>query len=98
MINYEEKEMIPLTDNENNFYNEQEEWRICKKEFCYDKNEKKKFKLYQIVREFFFYNNDTRKVKINLKDIQQSPNYNILYNQGKIKIKVIILKYMLIRN
>ena len=38
-----------------------------------------------------------RKVKINLKDIQQSPDYNILYNQVKIKIakiKVIILKYI----
>ena len=86
IINYEEKEVIRLTDNENKFYNEQEECHICKKEFCYDKNEKKKFKLYQIVRDFFFYNNDTRKVKINLKDIQQSPNYNILYNQGKIKM------------
>ena len=28
----------------------------------------------------------TGKIKINLKDIQQSPNYNILYNQGKIKM------------
>ena len=28
----------------------------------------------------------TRKVKINLKDIQQSPDYNIVYNQGKIKM------------
>ena len=41
IINYEEKEMIPLTDNENKFYNEQEECHICQKEFCYDKNEKK---------------------------------------------------------
>ena len=39
--------MIPLTDNENKFYNEQEECHICQKEFFYDKNEKKKFKLYQ---------------------------------------------------
>ena len=28
----------------------------------------------------------TRKVKINLKDMQQSPDYNIVYNQGKIKM------------
>ena len=28
----------------------------------------------------------TRKVKINLKYIQQSPKYNILYNRGKIKM------------
>ena len=41
IINYEEKEMIPLTDNENKFYNEQEECYICKKEFCYDKMRKR---------------------------------------------------------
>ena len=28
----------------------------------------------------------TRKVKINLKDIQQSPDYNIVHNKGEIKI------------
>ena len=39
IINYEEKDMIPLTDSE-----EQEKCRICQKEFCYDKNEKKKKK------------------------------------------------------
>ena len=50
IINYEEKEMIPLTDNENKLHNEQEECHICQKEFYYDKNEKKKFKLYQKVR------------------------------------------------
>ena len=42
--------MIPLTDNENKLYEEQKECHICQKEFCYDKNEKKKFKLYQKVR------------------------------------------------
>ena len=41
--------MIPLTDNENKFYEEQKECYICKKEFCYDKNEKKKFEIYQKV-------------------------------------------------
>ena len=29
IINYEEKEMIPLTDNENTFYEEQKECHIC---------------------------------------------------------------------
>ena len=42
IINYEEKEMIPLTDKENKFYEEQE------KEFCYNKNDKKKFKIYKV--------------------------------------------------
>ena len=40
IINYEEKGMIPLTDNENKFYEEQKECHICQKEFCYDKNKK----------------------------------------------------------
>ena len=44
IIDYEEKEMIPLTDKENKFYKEQEKCHICQKEFCYDKNEKKEFK------------------------------------------------------
>ena len=44
MINYEEKDMIPLTDNENKFYEEQKECHIFEKEFCYDKNEKKNLK------------------------------------------------------
>ena len=34
--------MIPLTNNENKFYNEQKECQICQKEFSYDTNEKKK--------------------------------------------------------
>ena len=55
IINYEEKEMIPLTDNENKSYEEQEECHICQKEFCYDKNEKKKFKIYQKVRDHCHY-------------------------------------------
>ena len=45
------KKMIPLIDNENKFYEEQKECHICKKEFCYDKNEKKKFRIYQKVRD-----------------------------------------------
>ena len=55
IINYEEKEMIPLTDNENKSYEEQEKCHICQKEFCYDKNEKKKFKLYEKVKDHCHY-------------------------------------------
>ena len=36
--------MIPLTDNEKKIYEEQKKkCYICKIEFCYDKNEEKKF-------------------------------------------------------
>ena len=41
IVNYEQKEMIPLTDKEHKFYEVQEKCPICEKEFCYDKNEKK---------------------------------------------------------
>ena len=40
IINPEKKEMIPLTHEENNFYNEQEVCYICKEKFCVDKNDK----------------------------------------------------------
>ena len=36
--------MIPLTNNENKFYEEQKECHIYQKEFCYDKNEKRYLK------------------------------------------------------
>ena len=42
IINYKEKEMVPLTDRENKFYQKKKECYICKKEFCDNKNEKKK--------------------------------------------------------
>ena len=61
IINYEQKEMIPLTDNENKFYEDQEKRHICQKEFCYDKNEKKKFKIYQKVRDHCHYTGKFRR-------------------------------------
>ena len=42
-INCEQKEMVPLTDNEDTYYEEQEKCHIYQKEFCYDKNEKNKW-------------------------------------------------------
>ena len=46
MINFKEKDMIPLKDEEIICYEKQKLCHICKKEFCYDKNEKNKLKLY----------------------------------------------------
>ena len=40
IIDYKEREMIPLTHEENNFYNEQEACHICKERFCMDKDDK----------------------------------------------------------
>ena len=52
IVNYQQKEMIPLTDNENKYYEEQQECYICQKGFCdNNNNEKRKFKLYKKVRD-----------------------------------------------
>ena len=50
IINYEEKEMLPLTDNKIKSYEKQKACHIHKEGFCYDKNKKNKFKLYHKVR------------------------------------------------
>ena len=42
IINYEKKEMIPLTDKEKESYENQKICYICEKEFCTDENNKKK--------------------------------------------------------
>ena len=39
IINYEEKEMIPLTYEENKSYKEQELCHICEEKFCMDKDD-----------------------------------------------------------
>ena len=46
IINYDDKEMIPLTDKENQSYEKQKVSYICKKEFSTDENDKNAFKLY----------------------------------------------------
>ena len=44
IINYEKKEMIPLTNEEKESYENQEVCYICEKEFCTDEENKKEFK------------------------------------------------------
>ena len=56
IINYEKKEIIPLTYEENKFYKKQEACPIYQKEFCYDKNDenytnKKRLKTTVITQE-----------------------------------------------
>ena len=55
IINYEEKEMIPLTDKENKSYEKQNVCYIYKKEFSTDENDKNAFKLYHKVRDHCHY-------------------------------------------
>ena len=60
IINYEEKEMIPLTDKENKSYEKQKVCYICKKEFSTDENNKNAFKLYHKVRDHCHYTEKNR--------------------------------------
>ena len=70
--------MITLTDKEYNFYKKQEKCRKCQKEFCYDKNEKHKFKIYEKVRDHCHYTGKLRGAahsicNLNYKGPQQIP-------------------------
>ena len=55
IVNYQQKERTPLTDDENKYYEEQKECYIRQKEFCYNKYERIKSKLYKKVRDHFHY-------------------------------------------
>ena len=55
------KEMISLTNDENKSYEKQKNCYICKKEFCTDKNDEKKIKIHQKVRDHFHYTGKFRR-------------------------------------
>ena len=51
IINFEEKEMIPLTNKEIKSYEKQKVCYICEKKFCDDKNKKSEYELYHKIRD-----------------------------------------------
>ena len=55
IINYEKKEMIPLTDEEKETHENQKICYICEQEFCMNENNKKEIKLKQKVRDHCHY-------------------------------------------
>ena len=50
-INYNQKPMIPLTDNEKVLHNSQKGCFLCEKKFCTDEDNKKEYKLMCKVRD-----------------------------------------------
>ena len=54
VISYEEKEMIPLTYEQNKYYEEQEEYHICEGNFCMDEDDKG-YKNYKKVKDHCHY-------------------------------------------
>ena len=55
IVNYEQKEMIPLTDKEKEYDEKQEKCYIYLKKFCKNKKEEKTYKLYQKVRDHWHF-------------------------------------------
>ena len=55
IINYEKKDMIPLTDKEKEAHENQKICYTWQQEFCMDENNKKEFKLKQKVRDHCHY-------------------------------------------
>ena len=66
IINYEKKEMIPVTDEENKSYFKQEVCHICKKEFITDieNSSENMFIKYRIVRDHCHYTGKYRGLPI----------------------------------
>ena len=55
VINFKEKKMIPLTDDETKYYEKRKYCHICKRKFRSDENDKNRFKLYHKVRDHCHY-------------------------------------------
>ena len=81
--------MMPLTDNENKYYEEQKKCQICQKEFFYNKNEKMKFKLYKKVRDHCHYTGKFRGAAHSICNL----NYKLTQ---EIPVKFIIVQNMII--
>ena len=64
IINYEKKEMIPLTEKEKETYENQKICHMCEQEFCTSEKNKKEFKLMQKVRDHCHYAGNIEKLLI----------------------------------
>ena len=75
IIYYEKKEIIPLTDEENQSYEKQKVSQICKKEFSTDKSVFK----YDKVRDHCHYTVKFRKATRNICNLRyKTPEENLL--------------------
>ena len=77
IINYEKKELIPLTDEETNSYENQKVCHICKKDFGTDKNDKNAFKLYHKVRDHCHYTGKFRGAAHNICNLKYKTSKEI---------------------
>ena len=84
IINYEKKRGIILTNEEKESYEKQKLCHICKKKFCYDNNEKNKFKLYQKVKDHCHYTRKFRAAAHNICNLRYkiSEEIPVVFHNG----------------
>ena len=84
IIDYEKKEMIPLTDEENKSYEKQKVCYISKKEFHTDKNDKNAFKLYHKVKDHCHYTRNFRGAAHSICNLRyKTPKeISVIFNNG----------------
>ena len=91
IINYEKKEMIPLTDKEKETHKNQKICYICEKEFCNDKNNKE-FKKIQKVRDHCHYTGKYRgAAQNNCKILKEIP---VVFHNGSTYDSHFIIKQL----
>ena len=66
IINYEKKEMIPLTNEKKESYEKQKVFYICEKEFCTDESDRSKFKILHKAKDHCHYTGKLREAAHNI--------------------------------
>ena len=85
--------MIPPTNAEIIYHEKQKLCHICKKEFCYDKNGKNKFKIYQNVKDHCHYTGKFRGVAHSICNLRYKVQWEIpvkIHNGSKYDYHFII--------
>ena len=93
IINFKEKEMIPLINNEDRSCEKQKKCHICQKGFWYDKNDENKFKLYQKVRDHCQYTGKFRGAAHSICNLRYKTQQEIpvkIHNGSKYDYRFII--------
>ena len=70
LIDYEKKEIIPLTNEEKKSYEKQKVCYICEKEFSTDKNNEEEYKLYKKVKDHCHYTGKYRGAAHNICNLR----------------------------